>query len=93
MPGRARSLPISPLLGSRAAGARRHSEADAAELCEGLSQRSKNDANDAAAICEAFDPNTDIGNLSTERYSCEILHRSIVSTVDCGYSEENNSLS
>jgi hypothetical protein len=38
MPGRARSLPISTLLGSRAAGARPHSEADAAELCEGLSQ-------------------------------------------------------
>jgi transposase len=37
----------------RAAGARPHGEADAAELCEAYLKRSKNDANDAAAICEA----------------------------------------
>src|SRR5262249_312671 len=38
VPGRDRSLPISALLEPRAAGGRSYGEADAAELCEGLSQ-------------------------------------------------------
>ena len=38
VPGRDRSLSVSASLGPRAAGARPHGEADAAELCEGLSQ-------------------------------------------------------
>ena len=38
VPGRDRSLPVSTSLGPRAAGAWSHGAADAAELCEGLSQ-------------------------------------------------------
>src|SRR5215471_21837641 len=37
-PSRDRSLPICTLLEPRAASARPHGKADAAELCEGLSQ-------------------------------------------------------
>ena len=38
VPGRDRGLSVSPSLEPRAAGAWPHGEADAAELCEGLSQ-------------------------------------------------------
>ena len=76
MPGRAGGLSISALLESRAAGARPHREADAAELCD--LKRSKNDANDAAAICEAVTrPSMRfVPTKSEQQQSGLMLHRS-----------------
>ena len=60
-------------------GARPHGQAYAAELCESLRQRrSKNDANDAAAICEAVTrPSMRfVPTKSEQQQSGLMLHRS-----------------